>query len=89
MAILEAGSPSPQRCNEPRRSQPFGPVLAVIPFEGEPEAVAQAKDTPNGLSGSVWTNDVGRALRVGRRWLGPGAPDGFSEVKNVFIATGG
>ena len=97
----------------------FGPVLSVIPFEDEADAVALANDTPYGLSGSIWTNDLGRALRVCRavetgtlsvnshssvrystpfggfkqsglgRELGPDALEGFSELKNVFIATGG
>ncbi len=46
------------------RDEVFGPVLAVLPFDTEEEAVALANDTPFGLAGAVWTNDVGRAHRV-------------------------
>ena len=48
------------------REEIFGPVVAVLPFEDEGEAVALANDTEYGLSGSIWTRDVGRALRVSR-----------------------
>ena len=44
----------------------FGPVVAVAPFEDEADAIAMANDTPFGLSGSIWTRDVGRAIRVSR-----------------------
>ncbi|MBV0895175.1 aldehyde dehydrogenase [Microbacterium sp. NC79] len=95
----------------------FGPVVAVMPFKTEEDAIRMANDTEYGLSGSIFTNDIGRALRVARgvesgnlsvnshssvrywtpfggfkqsglgRELGPDAPDSFSDVKNVFIAT--
>jgi acyl-CoA reductase-like NAD-dependent aldehyde dehydrogenase len=48
------------------REEIFGPVVAVIPFEDESEAVRLANDTIYGLSGSIWTRDGAKALRVAR-----------------------
>jgi acyl-CoA reductase-like NAD-dependent aldehyde dehydrogenase len=44
----------------------FGPVVTVTPFTDEAEAIAMANDTPYGLSGSIWTGSLGRAIRVAR-----------------------
>jgi acyl-CoA reductase-like NAD-dependent aldehyde dehydrogenase len=48
------------------REEVFGPVVTVIPFDTEDEAVALANGTEYGLSGSLWTRDIGRAIRVAR-----------------------
>jgi acyl-CoA reductase-like NAD-dependent aldehyde dehydrogenase len=52
--------------SRPAREEIFGPVATVIPFRDEEEAVSLANDTIYGLSGSIWTRDGGRALRVAR-----------------------
>jgi len=99
------------------REEVFGPVAAVIPFADEDDAIRLANATPYGLSGSIWTENGARALRVARaidagvlslnantsvrvqtpfggfkqsgfgRELGMHALAGYSEIKNVFVAT--
>lgn len=71
------------------REEVFGPVLAVLPFDGEDEAVALANGTPYGLAGAVWTREGGRghrvaaALRAGTVWV-----NGYKTI-NVASPFGG
>jgi len=48
------------------REEIFGPVVAVIPFDSEAEAITLANASPYGLSGSVWSRDIGKALRTAK-----------------------
>jgi acyl-CoA reductase-like NAD-dependent aldehyde dehydrogenase len=98
------------------REEVFGPVVCVRTFDDEAAMVREVNDSPYGLSGSIWTNDLKRALRVSRqvesgvlsinshssvhveapfggfkqsgigRDLGMAAMEGYTELKNVYVA---
>ena len=57
---------TPQRDDRTVTEEIFGPVVVVLPFEDESDAIALANDTDYGLSGSIWTDNLSRALRVAR-----------------------
>lgn len=97
------------------REEIFGPVLSVMRWKDEEEVIRTANDTPYGLAGAVWTNDIARGHLVAQRidagnvwvnatcqfhWcapfggykysglgslMGPGAIEGFTQVKNIWI----
>jgi betaine-aldehyde dehydrogenase len=94
----------------------FGPVVCVTPFDDEAQMIRDVNASPYGLSGSIWTNDLRRALRLSRqiesgvlsvnshssvhveapfggykqsgigRDLGMNAMEGYTELKNVYVA---
>jgi acyl-CoA reductase-like NAD-dependent aldehyde dehydrogenase len=57
---------TPGRTDRTVTDEIFGPVVTVLPFDDEADAIALANDTPYGLSGSIWTENLSRALRVSR-----------------------
>jgi betaine-aldehyde dehydrogenase len=98
------------------REEIFGPVVAISPFSDEAAMLREVNSSPYGLSGSIWTNNLSRALRVSRavesgvlsinshssvhveapfggfkqsglgRDLGMAALEGYTELKNVYVA---
>jgi betaine-aldehyde dehydrogenase len=98
------------------REEIFGPVVCITPFDDEAQMIRDVNASPYGLSGSLWTKDLRRALRVSRavesgvlsvnshssvhveapfggykqsgigRDLGMAAMEGYTELKNVYIA---
>lgn len=98
------------------REEIFGPVVVITPFDDETQMLREVNASPYGLSGSLWTNSLNRALRVSRavqsgvlsvnshssvhveapfggfktsgigRDLGMTAMEGYTELKNIFVA---
>jgi aldehyde dehydrogenase (NAD+) len=78
----------------------FGPVLVVLPPDGDDDAVALANDSAYGLSGSVWSGDRERAVRVSQRirtgtigingglWFSPDVPFGGYKQSGVGRESG-
>jgi acyl-CoA reductase-like NAD-dependent aldehyde dehydrogenase len=106
----------PQTQDRVWREEIFGPVACIRPFDSEEQLIEEVNDTPYGLSGSIWTNDLRRAIRISRqvesgvlsincnnsvhveapfggfkqsgigRDLGMNALEGYTELKNVYVA---
>ena len=57
---------TPQRGDRTVTEEIFGPVVTVLPFDDEADAIELANDTQYGLSGSIWTDNLSRAVRVSR-----------------------
>ncbi|HEV8542783.1 MAG TPA: aldehyde dehydrogenase family protein, partial [Verrucomicrobiae bacterium] len=106
----------PQLQDKVWREEIFGPVACIRPFDSEEQLLQEVNDSPYGLSGSIWTNDLRRALRISRqvesgvlsincnnsvhveapfggfkqsgigRDLGMAAMEGYTELKNIYIA---
>ena len=57
---------TPDRTDRSVTEEIFGPVVTVLPFDDEADAITLANDTPYGLSGSIWTDNLSRAMRVSR-----------------------
>ena len=57
---------TPDRTDRTVTEEIFGPVVTVLPFDDEADAIALANDTEYGLSGSIWTDNLSRAVRVSR-----------------------
>lgn len=98
------------------REEIFGPVVCIVPFDDEAQMLRDVNASPYGLSGSIWTNDIRRALRVARavqsgvlsinshssvhveapfggykqsglgRDLGMATMEGYTELKNIYVA---
>jgi betaine-aldehyde dehydrogenase len=106
----------PEMSDRVWREEVFGPVVCIRSFDDEAAMLREVNDTPYGLSGSIWTNDLKRAIRVARavesgvlsinshssvhveapfggfkqsgigRDLGMTALEGYTEIKNVYVA---